>query len=114
MAALVALASTTPAAIAQSPDVVTLYGRVFVMLESVEAQGGAAPLPRRNRITDQSSLIGVRGTEYLGSGLTAWFQLETPFLADQNNTAFATRNSAVGLRNSLGGVLLGRWDTPFR
>jgi predicted porin len=32
----------------------------------------------------------------------------------QNNTVFASRNSAVGLRHGLGTVLLGRWDTPFR
>ncbi len=112
--ALAAEALMVPCASAQSPDLVTLYGRVYVMVESVEATGGAAPLARRLRVTDQASLLGVRGREDLGGGLKAFFQLETAFQADQNNTTFATRNSGIGLESSLGSVLLGRWDTPFR
>jgi predicted porin len=65
-------------------------------------------------VEDQSSLLGVRGTEDLGGGLKAFFQLETAFRPDQNNTGFAARNSAVGLQGGFGSVLLGRWDTPFK
>src|SRR6185436_1891500 len=36
------------------------------------------------------------------------------FKADQNNSTFAARNSAVGLQNNWGTVLLGRWDTPAK
>lgn len=83
IALAVAAASVAPAAMAQTANPVTLYGRVYVMFESVEAKGGASPVVRRNRVSDQSSLLGVRGTEDLGGGLKAFFQLETAFKPDQ-------------------------------
>jgi predicted porin len=107
---------------AQTANPVTLYGRVYVTVESVEAKGGTANVPRRTRVEDQSSLLGVRGTEDLGGGLKAFFQLETAFRADQNNTLpaggvaqpFGTRNSGVGLQGGWGSVLIGRWDMPYK
>ena len=117
IALAVAGACVAPAAMAQTANPVTLYGRVHVTLESVEASGGAAgasPLVRRNRVSDQSSLLGVRGTEDLGGGLKAFFQLETVFKADQNDSTFAARNSGVGLQGSWGSALLGRWDIPYK
>jgi predicted porin len=53
----------------------------------------------------------VRGTEDLGGGLKAFFQLETGFRPDSNDTTFAARNSGVGLQGGWGSVLLGRWDS---
>jgi predicted porin len=108
-------ASVAPAAMAQTANPVTLYGRVYATFESVEAQGGtAAEVPRRNRVSNQASLLGVRGTEDLGGGLKAFFQLETTFKPDQNDTTFADRNSGVGLQGAWGSVLMGRWDTPYK
>ena len=121
-------ACVAPAAMA-ADDPVTLYGRVYVTVESVEAKsdlgtptatGACAPptcalaVPRRNRVTDQFSNLGVRGAEDIGGGVKAFFQLETQFKADQNDTTFAARNSAVGLRGGFGSILMGRWDTPFK
>jgi predicted porin len=114
IALAIAGASLAPAAMAQTANPVTLYGRVYVTFESVEAKGGASPVARRNRVSDQSSLLGVRGTEDLGAGLKAFFQLETGFKPDQNDTRFAARNSGVGLQGGWGSVLLGRWDTPWK
>lgn len=113
IALAVAGACAAPAAMAQTANPVTLYGRAYVTLESVEAKGGAS-LPRRTRVEDQSSLFGIRGTEDLGAGLKAFFQLETAFRLDSNNTAFATRNSGVGLQGGWGSVVMGRWDTPYK
>ena len=113
IALAVAGACTVPAAMAQTANPVTLYGRVYVTLEQVEAKGGAGT-PSRTRIEDQSSLFGIRGTEDLGGGLRAFFQLETAFRPDQNNTTFAARNSGVGLQGGFGSILLGRWDMPFK
>jgi len=114
IALAVAAASVAPAAMAQTANPVTLYGRIYVMFESVEAKGGASPVQRRNRVSDQSSLLGVRGTEDLGGGLKAFFQLETAFKPDQNDTTFAARNSGVGLQGGWGSILMGRWDTPYK
>ena len=108
-------ACVAPAAMAQTANPVTLYGRVYVNFQSVEADGGtAAAIVRRNRVEDHNSLLGVRGTEDLGGGLKAFFQLETQFKADQNDTTFANRNSGVGLQGGWGSILLGRWDSPMK
>ena len=117
IALAVAGACVVPEAMAQTANPVTLYGRAYATFESVEAKGTVGtvgPVVRRNRVTDQSSLLGVRGTEDLGGGLKAFFQLETQWKLDQNDTTFAARNSAVGLQGGWGSVLLGRWDTPFK
>lgn len=116
IAVAIAGACAAPVAMAQTAGPVTLYGRVFEEIVSVNAKASdtAAEIPRRTRLDDQSSLLGVRGTEDLGGGLKAFFQLETAFKADQNDTAFATRNSAVGLEGGWGSVLVGRWDMPYK
>jgi predicted porin len=105
-----------PAAMAQTTNPVVLYGVVYETLESVEGKGPttAATAPRRQRVSDQASRLGVRGTEDLGGGLKAFFQLETVFKADQNDSTFANRNSAVGLQGGFGSILMGRWDTPLK
>lgn len=109
-------ATIAPSVFAQTANPVTLYGRVYVMFENVKADGGSAtPIGSRNRVNNNgSSLLGVRGTEDLGGGLKAFFQLETEFRPDQNDSPFANRNSGVGLQGDFGSVILGRWDQPFR
>jgi predicted porin len=119
-------AFAAPVAMAQTANPVTLYGRVHLTFEHVEAKGGTTT--KRTRVMDQASLLGVRGTEDLGGGLKAFFQLETGFAPDQfptvgptfnatgaaSGTGFANRNSGVGLQGGWGSILMGRWDTPFK
>ncbi len=116
IALAVASATLAPlAAMAQTSNPVTLYGRAYATFESVKADGGnLTPLGTRSRVTDQSSFFGIRGTEDLGGGLKAFFQLETGFRLDSNNSTFANRNSGVGLQGDFGSFLLGRWDTPMK
>lgn len=116
IALAVAAATLAPAAMAQTANPVTLYGRVYVMFENVKADGGTAtPIGSRNRVNNNgSSLLGVRGTEDLGGGLKAFFQFETEIRPDQNDSGFSNRNSGIGLQGDFGSVLLGRWDTPFK
>jgi predicted porin len=116
LAAMALAAAAAQSVPAQSEDPITMYGRVYVMFDVVEAKGGTAPaLVRRNRVSDQSSLLGVRGSESLGAGLKAFFQLETGFSPDAASGAFAQRNSAVGLQHaSWGSLSMGRWDMPFK
>lgn len=114
IALAVAGACSAPAAMAQTANPVTLYGLVFGTLEAVEAKGGTAPVSRRTRVEDNSSRFGIRGTEDLGRGLKAFFQLETGFRIDTNTTTFAARNSGVGLQGGWGSFLMGRWDSPYK
>ena len=133
IAVAIAGACTAPAAMAQTAGPVTLYGRVYLTAVSVEAKAnttsGSPEIARKSRIDDQSSLLGVRGTEDIGGGMKAFFQLETGFNATQAptcntaqaasgtfgcGTGFAGRNSGVGVQSGWGSVLAGRWDTPYK
>lgn len=111
IALAIAGATVAPAAMAQTANPVTLYGRVHLTFEQVEVKGQAS---KRTRIQDQASLLGVRGTEDLGGGLKAFFQLETAFNPESTSGTFAGRNSGVGFQGGWGSILLGRWDTPFK
>ena len=110
IALAIAGACAAPHVMAQTANPVTLYGRVYVTAEWVESDSNES----RTRIEDQASLLGVRGTEDLGGGLKAFFQLETAFRPDQNNTTFAARNSGIGLQGGWGSFVMGRWDMPFK
>lgn len=114
IALAVAGATFAPAVMAQSANPVTLYGRVWMMVNSLKADGGATPLSSRITVGDGSSLIGFRGTEDLGGGLKAFFQVESLASPDSGGGSFASRNSGVGLQGGFGSVVIGRWDSPMK
>jgi predicted porin len=114
IALAVAGACVAPTAMAQSANPVTLYGRIYVTVESVKTSGSTTSLPQRMRVQDQASYLGVRGTEDLGGGLKAIYQLETAFAPDASSGTFANRNSGVGLQGGFGTIIAGRWDMPFK
>jgi predicted porin len=113
--ALAALATISGAAMAQSS--VTIYGRLDA---SVGADKAGAPATAQSRSQLESGLLstsrlGFRGTEDLGGGLKAIFQLEGALNVD-NGTAAGfnfTRMSIIGLQGGFGTVKLGRHDTSF-
>ena len=83
---------------------------------------GVADQSSRFRFNPAGSHFGLRGTEDLGNGLSAWFQIElsanfgsNPPLGGSNEGRAPTmRNTAVGLRSTTWGTaLFGVWDTPF-
>ena len=76
----------------------------------------------RSRNNPAGTNFGIRGTEDLGNGLSAWFQMEMavqsgntpPNAGSTNGTGVTNRNTGVGLRsNTWGTALIGLWDTPF-
>lgn len=114
IALAVAGATFAPAVLAQTANPVTLYGRAWVMVNSIKADGGVVPLSTRTTVVDESSLIGVRGTEDLGGGLKAFFQLESSAPPDAGGGTLGSRNSGVGLQGGFGSIVIGRWDSPFK
>jgi predicted porin len=68
-------------------------------------------------VDQHSSNFGLRSTESLGGGLTAWFQAEFNMYMERNNGvsngAASARNSGVGLRGAFGNVYVGTWETPW-
>ncbi len=58
--------------------------------------------------------LGFRGTEDLGGGLKARFQVESALSAGNADTnGFGSRPTFVGLEGGFGTILLGRQDTPL-
>ncbi|TWC63607.1 porin [Herbaspirillum sp. SJZ099] len=97
---------------------VTIYGIVDTSiryLSNDNAQGNSNFRMDNGAIAN--SRIGFKGTEDLGGGLKAMFQLENGFSSDtgamsQTNTIF-NRQSWVGLQGSFGKVRVGRQNTPL-
>ena len=65
-------------------------------------------------IVSNASRIGFKGTEDLGGGLAAVWQIESGFNADTQTGTLASRNTFVGLKGGFGTVLLGNMDTPMK
>lgn len=100
-------------AYAQLGTGVVLYGRVNVGFDNYEAEGAAAgsafDSKGRNRVYDSASRIGIRGTEDLGRGLKAIFQVESGFAADTGaaltqNGAAASDRAVLGSREAWAGL----------
>ncbi|NIC42350.1 porin [Aquabacterium sp. A08] len=111
--ALAALAATG-AVMAQSS--VTIYGVIDQGFTSVNNSGAGSTdvtgLTSSNMTTNR---LGFRGTEDLGGGLKAKFQIETGFAADAPaTTTMGDRGAWVGLEGGFGEVRLGReYSTTF-
>ncbi len=122
-------------ALAQSE--MQLYARVDMDVERVSATGstavaGTPPVPGgndklpRNRISSNSSYLGVRGTDDLGEGIKGYVQIESGLNQDTGTATtttssstgitgtFASRNSALGITGDFGNLFLGTWETPYR
>lgn len=113
------------------------YGKLDMDFERVSATGSSAvagtpPVPGgndkpwRNRVSSNSSYIGVKGENELDDGLNAFFQIECGLSQDTGSAAttsstgngisntFASRNSALGGAGDAGRLFLGSWETPYR
>ena len=101
--AVLAVAGTT-AAMAQSS--VTLYGRVNTTVERQKVGDVST-----TGLFNNSSRFGFKGTEDLGGGLKAGFQLESGFNSDTGAAAstFFGRQSEVNLSGNFGMVRLGNF-----
>jgi predicted porin len=104
-AGLVAVAAT-----ASAQSSLTLYGVVDLGIRYVK--NGNASVTSLASGGNNTSRIGLRGSEDLGDGLRAGFQLESGLNADtgtpQDSSRFWNRRSTVSLLRSLGELRLGR------
>jgi len=110
--AVAGLAST--GAFAQSN--VTVYGVADATFDVVRASNVANgyDLGNMNRVSTNSSLIGFKGAEALGNGLTAVFQFESGVGFDGAGALGVTRDSFVGIAGGFGTVVLGNLTGPTR
>ena len=105
------------AASAQAQSNVTIYGIVDAGLVR-ESGGVAGSVTKLTSGIGSQSRLGFKGTEDLGDGLSAIFQLETGYKIDDGsldsaNTIF-NRQAFIGLKSKdLGTLTLGRQYTPL-
>ena len=123
------------AAQAQTANV-TLYGRLNIDFEFIKGKTCAAATgtvtgapgtaagcnvglatesttnPTVNRLSSNSSRFGMRGTESLGGGLNAIFQIESSINGDTNAGNLGGRETFVGLQGSWGKFTVGRFLMP--
>jgi len=72
-------------------------------------------------VNDRANRIGVKGSEDLGNGLKAIYQVEFGINLSSNdndidsgNNGIGFRNSFVGIASDYGSLLVGRHDTPLK
>lgn len=122
----VAVAGVLAAPLAQAQTAnVTLYGRLnldanVIINQSQDNTSGTlagtpAPGAKENiyRVTSNSSRFGIRGTESLGGGLNAIFQLESSINGASSGGTLAGRETFVGLQGGWGTLKLGYFLTPY-
>ena len=125
-AAVAAAVVAAPAAFAES----TIYGKMHATIDALDYESGGAAAgangnPRGEdnyEVNSRSSRIGFKGSEDLGGGLKAIYQIELSVNAGggsdgQGSTSGlggASRNTFVGLSGDWGTALVGRHDTPAK
>jgi predicted porin len=100
------------AGVAQAQTAVQIYGNVDVGV--VKRSGDTLSIGKR-----AANTLGFKGTEDLGNGLKALFQLEIRYEPDTGTVENNTRplfqgQSRIGLQGDFGMVRLGRGLTPFQ
>lgn len=133
---LIAFAALTAiAGVAQAQSSVTLYGLVDAFVgqtaternSTVVAPNGVGTVAANNRAKLKQNVVnsdgqnfsrwGLKGTEDLGNGMSAFFVLESGFSTDKGelNTAakMFNRTAALGLKGGFGSVSLGRQYTAY-
>jgi predicted porin len=96
---------------------VSVYGSLEISFESVKATGATAPgkdSPQVARVNSNSSLFGFKGSEELGNGLKAIWQVESGIPMDVGGGALASRDTFIGLTGSAGTIQAGLLTQPNR
>ena len=109
--ALALLAGTTYAA-------PTFYGEIDLSVDYVAADNSGESDRSITDLNTNNSYLGLKGDEKLTDRLSALYQAEFTFYADDgdnNGDAFVPRNLFIGLKDEqLGAIKLGKIDTPLK
>jgi predicted porin len=100
-----------PLAHAQTENI-TIYGHLNLDVDFVSSATDSS-LGKRQRVSSNVSRIGVKGSEPLGDGLNAIFQIESQFAGDVGGGSLASRDTWLGLQGNWGTVRLGYMLTPY-
>lgn len=101
----------------------TFYGTVDASYDVINtsngtttANGATAVEGKSKRVVSSNvSKFGFKGSEDLGDGLAAIWQIEQQInIDDAAKNTFASRNTFAGLKGDFGTVLMGIHDTPYK
>lgn len=114
--ALAVAAAIAPAAAMADSGNVTIYGQANVSYDLIDFGGiNGNNNASTNRVSDNASRLGFKGTEDLGNGLSAVWQMEAALSMDDGSTFAMNRNTYAGLSSkTMGTVIMGRHDTPYK
>lgn len=115
---LIALAVLAASGAAMAQSSVTLYGIADLWVGSVKTDNGTTSTSTTSMVSGgvSTSRWGMKGSEDLGGGLKANFQLEASIALDTGAAGSATgfdRQAWVGFSGGFGEVRLGRVPSPF-
>jgi len=117
---LIALAALAATGVAFAQSTVTLSGNVKAGVAQTKYSGGAAATDNGSAtgLADGSSRFILSGSEDLGGGLRANFQVDTRYRMDDNGAAptsspLAGGNTFIGLSGGFGNVQAGKLDTHY-
>ncbi|MEN8168294.1 MAG: porin [Pseudomonadota bacterium] len=105
-----AIAAALVAPVAAMADS-TVYGKVRVATDFVDDN---TTLDDEVGLSDQSSRLGIKGSEDLGNGLKAIYKMEFGVKVGDELGTLGARNAYVGLAGNFGTFLAGRHDTPMK
>lgn len=66
------------------------------------------------RLSSNASRLGFKGQIKLDDGLIGTYKMESEIAVEDGDTAFATRNTYVGLKGAFGEIRIGRHDSPLK
>ena len=117
LALAVAGAFVAPVAMADTANV-QIYGAANVSFDSTDNNPNGGNGTRASKVSSNGSHIGFKGSESLGGGTSAIWQIETAVGVDNSGATgqgFGTRNTFAGLKGEgWGSLVLGRTDNAYK
>ena len=127
----IAIATVVSAPAMAATSNVEVYGLMSLGVDSVNTELANGTSNRVGRVSDYATRLGFKGSEDLGNGLKAIWQIESAVNADggaststaSNGVSGATtafggatlRNTFVGLSSKdMGSAMIGKIDTPYK
>ena len=106
-----AVAAAVAAPMAASADA-TIYGKLHMDVLSQDDGSDSGVF-----LSSNDSRLGFKGSEDLGNGLSAIWQIESDLDSgdgELTSGSLAARNTYIGLSSNWGAVLVGKHDTPYK
>ncbi|MEW6118461.1 MAG: porin [Pseudomonadota bacterium] len=107
-----AVAGTFAAPAFAATSNVDVYGVLNLSVSSIDSDVSGED--RSTSVSSNASRFGVKGSEDLGGGMKALWQIETTVNGEEGGGFGSGRNTFVGLGGGFGTVLIGKHDTPFK